>query len=160
MSHHRKRHTLPFIFIIALIATLGSIYYSYFGDPVANFFTGDFFNTANALTPCTLCRYQRVFLYPLTIIAWLALLRKDYQVVYYILPLSILGLIFSVYQYALEQNWIIEKWLCGFDQIGSLCGEKVVEYFGFLTLPLMGILSFLAIFVASYVMMWLGKPRK
>ncbi|KAF6544496.1 disulfide bond formation protein B, partial [Bacillus sp. EKM202B] len=45
--------------------------------------------------PCTLCWYQRIFMYPLVIILGIAIINKDYKVSTYSLILSIIGISIS-----------------------------------------------------------------
>ncbi len=46
--------------------------------------------------PCDLCWYQRIFMFSLSIVLGIAAYRSDYDVWRYALPLSIVGLIFSL----------------------------------------------------------------
>ena len=73
--------------IVALVATLGSLYYS----EVANF------------TPCELCWYQRIAMYPLVVILGIAAVRRDFGVRRYVLPLVAIGAVISTYHYQLER---------------------------------------------------------
>src|SRR6059036_3097018 len=73
--------------LAAVIATLGSLYFS----EVLNFI------------PCTLCWYQRIFMYPLAIILGIAFYRNDQGIFRYTLPLSIIGMIISGYHIALQK---------------------------------------------------------
>lgn len=73
--------------VVALIATLGSLYYS----------------ELRQFNPCPLCWYQRIFMYPLAIVLGIAALRSDLGIRRYALPLVVLG--FGV---ALFQN--LETW--------------------------------------------------
>src|SRR3989344_3123910 len=68
--------------VIVSVTVLGSLFYS----EIANF------------TPCILCWYQRVFLYPQVVILVIALWKKE-QVSDYIIGLSIPGAIIAGYQY-------------------------------------------------------------
>jgi disulfide bond formation protein DsbB len=73
--------------IVALVAMLGSLYYS----EVANF------------PPCELCWYQRIAMYPLVVILGIAAWRRDYGVRRYVLPLAAIGAAISIYHYQLER---------------------------------------------------------
>ena len=53
--------TIFFCFVTASIATLGSL----------------FFSDIMQFVPCTMCWYQRIFMYPLVIIFLIALLYPD-----------------------------------------------------------------------------------
>lgn len=121
--------------IQALIATLGSLYYS----DIQHF------------SPCVLCWYQRILLYPLTIIIPLGLLRKDTHLPYLLLPLSGLGTLVALYQYLLQLGILKENLSpCMF---GVSCVTKYVEYFGFITIPLLSLTAFVIISVSLYLAM-------
>jgi len=96
------RILLQGIFIISLLATVGSLYFGYFGDPLTNILSGDLFNKANAIAACDLCWYIRIFQFPILLISAIALIRNDYHSIWYIRPLALLGIIVSAYKYTLE----------------------------------------------------------
>ena len=73
--------------LVALIATLGSLYYS----EVAHFL------------PCKLCWYQRIGIYPLAVILLLAALRRDRAVRFYVIPVAAISATISAYHYQLER---------------------------------------------------------
>lgn len=83
---------LRIIFIQACIATMGSLYLGFYGDPIYNFYTGDWFNPENAFGICDLCRYARILMYPLVLLSGVALIRNDRKAYWYMLPSVILGL--------------------------------------------------------------------
>jgi len=64
-------------FAVALTAMLGSLYFS----EIARFI------------PCTLCWYQRILMYPLTVIILVGIIERDEFLPKYVLPLSIIGII-------------------------------------------------------------------
>ena len=77
---NRRPLRLRIIFFQSLLATIGSLYLGFYGDPVLNFFyTGDWFNPENAFAICDLCRYARILMYPLVFISGVALIRNDNQ---------------------------------------------------------------------------------
>lgn len=154
---NKEKTYLRIIFVVSLIATVGSLYYGYFGDPVANLQTGDRFNRLNGFPACDMCRYIRVFQYPLVLISGIALLKKDSHSGMYILPLAVLGLIFSTYKYLLEMGMIQETWLCTPGAVS--CGTSPVTYRWFLTLSSMGIIAFFIIIVFSSASISLHKNR-
>ena len=73
-------------FVVALVATLSSLYFS----EIAGF------------VPCTLCWYQRILMYPLTVITLVGFIKQDEYLPNYVLPLAILGLIVSGYHYLVQ----------------------------------------------------------
>lgn len=84
----RNRWLVALAFLVGLVATVGSIYYS----------------EVRYFVPCELCWYQRYWMYPQVILLGLALLRNDWNIKLYALPLSLVGIATSVY-HLLEQNF-------------------------------------------------------
>jgi disulfide bond formation protein DsbB len=118
---------------IALIAVLGSLYFSEIRD----------------FQPCVLCWYQRIALYPLILLIPVGILKKDKNLSNYVLPLTIVGLIISVYQNLLYYKILPENISpCSF---GVSCTTKFVEYFGFLTIPLLSLLALTTITVLMVI---------
>ena len=111
----------------ALVATSGSLYFS----EVRHF------------TPCILCWYQRILMYPLVLIIAVGLLLKDKKLPYYVLPLSLLGWSIALFHNLLNWGIITEK-MVGCIQ-GVSCTTRYVGYFGFLTIPLMSLTAFTVI---------------
>ena len=113
--------------ILAVVSTLGSL----------------FFSEVMALKPCVLCWYQRIFMYPLVVILLVGMYPLDIKVVRYALPLAVIGWLFAVYHYMLYSGFIPEG-LQPCDKELS-CTEINLELFGFITIPMLSILSFTAI---------------
>ena len=112
-------------FLVALVATLGSLYYS----EVADF------------EPCKYCWYQRIAMYPQALVLGIAAFRSDADVKRYLIPLSVIGAAVSSYHYYIER----------FPDAGGSCSVAVpcntpwFEQWGFVTLALMALTGFLAI---------------
>jgi disulfide bond formation protein DsbB len=115
--------------LIAAVSTLGSL----------------FFSEIMELTPCVLCWYQRIFLFPLAIILLIGLFPLDKKVVKYALPLAIIGLLFTVYHCLLFFDVIPEN-LQPCSQ-GVSCTDDNMELFGFLPIPLLALIAFLMIII-------------
>ena len=54
-------------------------------------------------TPCTLCWYQRIAIYPLVIVCGVAALRRDRAVRYTVWPLAAIGAAISIWHYVHER---------------------------------------------------------
>lgn len=54
-----------------------------------------YFGEFKRITPCTLCWYQRVTVFPLVIILGIAVWRKNTQIIPYVFPLMLIGLFIS-----------------------------------------------------------------
>lgn len=110
--------------MIASVASLGSL----------------FFSEIMELPPCALCWYQRIFMFPLVIILMRGLFPFDKSVIKYALPLAIAGWIFAFYHYLVYSGFIPENMQpCG---QGVSCSETYIDVFGFLTIPMLSLISF------------------
>jgi len=109
---------LQLAFLVALGATLGSLYLS----EVAHF------------TPCVLCWYQRAAMYPLAVVLGLAAWRRDLAVRPYGLALAAAGGTVSAYHYLLERFPALEAGTCDPD---NPCTLLWVWRFHYISIPLM-----------------------
>ncbi len=120
--------TLVFVcWLIACVSTLGSL----------------FFSEVMGFAPCVLCWYQRICMYPLVLILPAALFPFDRSVVRYALPLSLLGTLIAIFHLLLVAGYIPESIKPCVQ--GVPCSEVQIEWFGFVTIPLLSGVSFLAI---------------
>ena len=127
-SLNDSRWTLVFLaWLTATVATLGAL----------------FMSEIMALTPCVLCWDQRIFMFPLVVILALGLFPFDPKVVRYALPLGVIGLAVAAFHLLLVAGYIPET-LTPCRQ-GIPCSTVQIEWFGFLTIPLLSFLAFLTI---------------
>ena len=80
-------------FLVSLIATFGSLFFS----EIMNFI------------PCSLCWYQRIFMYPLVFLFAINLLFPDDKIFKYTFPLVLVGWGISIYHNLLMFKIIPEK---------------------------------------------------
>jgi disulfide bond formation protein DsbB len=104
-----------------------------------------FFSHIMEFAPCVLCWYQRICLFPLVIILATGLFPFDKRVVKFSLPLAIAGWLTAFYHNLLYQG-IIPQDLQPCSQ-GVSCTEKYIDLFGFLTIPMLSLLSFSIIII-------------
>ena len=116
------------------ISTTGSVFFSYVMD----------------FAPCVLCWYQRICLFPLVIILAAGLFPFDKNVIKYALPLAIAGWLTALYHNLLYSGIIPEN-IQPCSQ-GVSCTEKYIELFGFLTIPMLSLLSFSTIIALSLIL--------
>jgi disulfide bond formation protein DsbB len=122
-----KQSSLLLAWLVAVIATMGSL----------------FFSNVLHLTPCLLCWYQRICMYPLAAILTVGILLKDKKVWAYVLPLVSIGLLVSVYHNLLYYNIIPEATApC---TAGISCTTRQIEWLGFTTIPLLSLVAFVLI---------------
>ena len=100
-----------------------------------------YFSESVGYAPCKLCWYQRIAMYSIAIISFVAALRKDNNVARYTIVLAPLGLIVSVYHYLLEWEIINESSVCSLD---VPCTSIWFREFGFITLCFMAGCAFIA----------------
>ncbi|WP_160724384.1 disulfide oxidoreductase [Bacillus sp. USDA818B3_A] len=116
--------------VAAIIATLGSLYFS----EVMHFI------------PCTLCWYQRIFMYPLTVILGIAFYRNDQGIYRYVLPISIIGMLISGYHTLLQKLPYLQQFeMC---TTGVPCSKDYINWLGFITIPLLAFIAFTVITVS------------
>lgn len=102
-----------------------------------------FFSEVMDLAPCVLCWYQRIAMYPLVLIIGIGIVLNDRRWKVYALPLAIAGLTLAAY-HNLVYYGVIPESLTPCTQ-GVSCSERQIEWFGFITIPLMGLASFLTL---------------
>src|SRR5947207_5560682 len=83
-------------FVVAAIATGGSLFFS----EIAHF------------VPCELCWYQRICMYPLSILTLLMAIHDDHRAASYLLPLPVVGAGVSVYHLLIENKVVGEPTTC------------------------------------------------
>jgi len=127
------------IFFQSLVAMVGSLYYSTFGDPVANWVTGNLFQL-NGFTPCELCWFARILMYPIVFISYIGIAKKDRRFTEYLLPLVALGIPLELYHYAIQKLPIETFFTCS---SANPCNALQVDYFGFITIPFLCLVAFL-----------------
>lgn len=122
------------IFFQALVATLGSLYFS----EVMKF------------PPCVLCWYQRICMYPLVIIAGVGIFTKDKHFINYVLPLAGIGWTIAFYHNLLYYKILPESIKpC---VVGVSCTTKFFAWFGFITIPLLSFVAFSVILAAGFLL--------
>jgi disulfide bond formation protein DsbB len=123
-------HGLLLMFIVALTATSGSLYFS----EIAGW------------TPCKYCWIQRIFMYPQVILLGIALWTRDRKIAPYVLALSIIGIAYAAYHYYIQMYDIIASQTnpatpC--DASGESCVKTPFVHLGYITIPLMAFSAFL-----------------
>lgn len=104
-----------------------------------------FFSEVMKLPPCTLCWYQRICIYPLVLILPVGIVMRDVRVSAYALPLVVVGFVIAAYHNLLYYGVIAEPLVpC---TAGVPCTSRQIDWFGFVGIPLLGLLAFIALFV-------------
>jgi disulfide bond formation protein DsbB len=103
------------------------------------------------LTPCVLCWYQRIFMFPLVLVLAAGLFPFDQKIVRYALPLAVAGWLVAVFHLLLAAGIIPEN-ITPCTQ-GVPCSQVQIEWFGFVTIPLLSVIAFSiinALLIATY----------
>ncbi len=110
--------------LLVTASTLGSLFFSYVME----------------FAPCVLCWYQRICLFPLVLILARGLFPYDQSVLKFALPLAIAGWLTAIYHNLLFAGIIQDKMQpCS---QGVSCTEEYIDLFGFLSIPMLSLLSF------------------
>ncbi|WP_025690899.1 disulfide oxidoreductase [Paenibacillus zanthoxyli] len=133
-----KRHCLYLAWFVSLVAVAGSLYLS----------------EVLKYEPCKLCWFQRIFMYPQVFLLGIATYRNDKRIIPYVLPLCVVGGSISLYHYAEQKIPALGTVVpC---TIGVPCTKDYLNFFGFITIPLLALTAFVLIFV----LLWNGRARE
>lgn len=126
---------------IALIATLGSLYFSEIADFV----------------PCRLCWFQRIAMYPLAVLLVVAAWRRDVRGAFlYGIAFPVVGAGIAIYHLYIENNPDAESQGCKIG--GAPCSTKWIEEFGYVTIPTLALTAF-ALIAVLLGMAWSRRDR-
>ena len=104
------------------------------------------------LPPCDLCWYQRMAMYPLVLILGIGMFRKDPYVSTYAFPFVCIGLLIAAYQITIQAFPTSELKMCS---VGVSCTEDYLNLYGFISIPMLSFVGFLAIIILLYI-----KPER
>lgn len=127
MRSFSKLYGLYMAWAVSLVAVGGSL----------------FFSEVLRYEPCKLCWFQRIFMYPLVILLGMACYKNDRRLIPYLLPLSIIGGMISLYHYSEQKIPGLAKLLpC---TVGVPCNEDYINWLGFITIPFLALIAFILI---------------
>ena len=129
---------MPIALAVAATASAGSLYFS----EVANY------------TPCILCWYQRIAMYPLVLLLAIALIRRDHAVRVYAMPLAAIGLVVSIYHVQLQLFPDQSAIQC---QKEAPCTAQWVDALGYLSIPGLAGTAFAAILMLLGMAWWAAR---
>ncbi len=111
--------------LIALVSTLGAL----------------FLGEVMGRTPCVLCWYQRIAMFPLAVVLGIACYLSDLNVRRYALPLAIGGGAIALWHSLLFAGFISEA-IQPCTQTGPSCSGEDQVLFGYLPLPYLSLAAF------------------
>lgn len=129
-----SRNAVLFSFIVAFLATAGSLIYS---DVIG-------------YEPCKLCWFQRIFMYSQVVLLGMALWKKERKfALQNSIALSIIGAVIAGYHYLLQIN-VVSALPCSAVGYSISCSQRFAMNFGYITIPMMAFSAFLLIILFSY----------
>ena len=132
------RHATIISFVATITAVIGSLIYS----------------NGIGYTPCVLCWWQRIFIYPLPILFGIALYRRNKENIFpYTSALAFIGILFSTYHSYLYYGGY-SPLPCSAE---ATCTQRFVFEFGFVTIPFMALSIFLLVLSIAYARKKLTK---
>jgi len=117
--------------LVVLFAVLGSLFYS----NIAGF------------TPCVLCWWQRVFIFPILVVLLVGFLKKNNSAFMFVFPLALLGALVALYQ---SYVYLGGSSILPCTAEGGECGRVYVLAFGYITIPLMSLTASLYILAIAW----------
>ncbi|WP_050614113.1 disulfide oxidoreductase [Bacillus testis] len=133
MDHKKKENILFLAWAASVIATLGSLYLS----EVLHW------------EPCKLCWFQRIAMYPMTVILGIAYVKKHFEISFYTAVLSCIGGLISLYHYSIQMVPVLKEASQSCGRVS--CTEDYFSLFGFITIPFLALAAFIIIFVCSLI---------
>jgi disulfide bond formation protein DsbB len=115
--------------LVALVATAGAL----------------FLGEVMGKTPCLLCWYQRIAMFPLVLVLGVGLFDGDARSARYALPLAWAGWGLALYHCLLYWGVISEA--ASPCRQGVSCADRDLQLLGFVPIPLLSLLAFTAILV-------------
>lgn len=141
MKDFIKKNALYGVFAVSLVATLGSLYFS----QIAHF------------PPCVLCWYQRICIYPIVAISAFAIYRKNREIILPAFVLAGVGWIIGLYHNLLYYKILPEA--AAPCLAGVSCTTKFIEWFGFITIPLLAFAASTLLLIALTIYWKSTKPE-
>ncbi|GIX54926.1 disulfide bond formation protein DsbB [Sphaerotilus sulfidivorans] len=127
--HTKSWWLLMGAWLIAALATAGAL----------------FIGEIMLMVPCTLCWYQRIFMFPIAIILTIACFSEDRRGAVYAWALAAGGAVVAGYHTLLVAGWIPKSWLpC---QAGISCADQKLDILNGLQIPWLALAAFLLILI-------------
>ena len=130
----KLENSLLFMWVVSLVATLGSLYFS----------------EIRGYIPCTMCWFQRIFMYPIVIITTVAVIQKNAKIAMTTAVFSVIGGCISLYHYGIQKiDFLTESApACGLVS----CTGQYINWLGFITIPFLALTAFILIAITSFYM--------
>lgn len=134
-------NSLLVIWTVSLIATLGSLYFS----------------NIRGYEPCTLCWYQRIFMYPIVLIATIAYIQKNAKIALTTAVFACIGGSISLYHYGIQKISFLQDSAPACGRVS--CTGYYINWLGFITIPFLALTAFTIIAAVSFYMLKVMKEE-
>ncbi|MEC1176967.1 disulfide oxidoreductase [Metasolibacillus meyeri] len=130
------------IWVVSLVATLGSLYFS----------------EIRQYTPCEMCWYQRILMYPIVILTTVAYIQKNARIALTTAVFACIGGSISLYHYGIQKLDFLQASApaCGLVP----CTGQYINWLGFITIPFLALTAFVIIAAISFYMLRVLKEEK
>lgn len=138
----KLENSLLFIWGVSLVATLGSLYFS----------------EIRQFEPCKLCWFQRILMYPIVLISFIAFIQKKARIALTTLVFSCIGGAISLYHYGIQKLDFLTENAPSCGRIP--CSGQYINWLGFITIPFLALTAFVLIAATSIYMLKIVKEEK
>lgn len=137
---HRAWTLLVSAWLLSVVATAGAL----------------FIGEVMGMTPCVLCWYQRIAMFPLAVILGIACFSEDRRGVVYALPFAFSGVAMAGYHTLLVAGLIPKTWIpCG---AGVSCSDQKLEILNGIQIPWLSLMAF--VLIAGLLLAYLRRTSK
>lgn len=127
-----SENTVEIVFGVSLIATLGSLYFS----------------NILGYTPCRLCWFQRILMYPIALVSGTALFLEKSGVRDYVMALALIGAPIALYHSLIQRYKQFTASGCSVTAVS--CSTEYTFHYGYITIPVMALTALLVIMVVMW----------
>lgn len=138
----KLENSLLFIWVVSLVATLGSLYFS----------------EVRQYEPCELCWYQRILMYPIVLISFIAYIQKNAKIALTTLVFSCIGGAISLYHYGIQKLEFLADSAPACGRVP--CTGQYINWLGFITIPFLALTAFILIAITSIFILKQMKGEK
>lgn len=138
----KLENSLLFIWGVSLVATLGSLYFS----------------EIRQFEPCKLCWFQRILMYPIVLISFIAFIQKNARIALTTLVFSCIGGAISLYHYGIQKLDFLTENAPSCGRIP--CSGQYINWLEFITIPFLALTAFVLIAATSIYMLKIVKEEK
>ncbi|MBH2009209.1 MAG: disulfide bond formation protein B [Xanthomonadaceae bacterium] len=115
-----------------------------------------FLGEVMGMTPCVLCWYQRIAMFPLAVILAIACYSDDRRGAVYALPFALGGVALATYHTLLVAGLVSKAWIpCG---AGVSCADQELEILNGVQIPWLSLMAF--VLIAGLLLAYLRKTSK